>query len=103
MPRLISLAAYFLKVRNVSDKTDEVLSEFDDDEDLLDFFDKALTAIKKEGSHDPDAQQVLTVTKLHREQRSLSGVIETGEYGIESSLLDVDEGKIVHHRSVKQA
>jgi hypothetical protein len=79
MPRSISLAAYAVKVWSVEEKQDKQVSRFADNADLLEFFDRFLSAVKSSTLHDKDFQQVLRVQKLKKEKRRIYGVIETGE------------------------
>jgi hypothetical protein len=103
MPRSISLAAYAVKVWSVEEKQDKQVSRFADNADLLEFFDRFLSTVKSSTLHDKDFQQVLRVQKLKKEKRRIYGVIETGEYGQESTLWDVEKKSVAHERKTTEA
>ena len=102
MPMIISLAAYLVRIRDLNEREDEVLSEIEGDRDLLDYLYEQL-GIMKEMKHNKEHQQVLTVTKLGKSGRRLSGLIETGEYGRETNIYSVPEQKIVYRRKTQDA
>ncbi len=103
MPRIISLAAYIVKVWNHEEKDTETVSDFDGEHDLLNFFQDTLSALVQKSARNDVEQQVLRVKKLKKDGRSISGIIETGEYGLESTLLDVDRGVEVYRRKTNEA
>ena len=103
MPHAISLAAYAVKVWDPEERESEPISAFDDEHDLLDFLHDCLNSLTQRSSRNEGQKQVLRVKSLKRDNRTLSGIIETGEYGIESTLLDVETGKEVHKRKTNEA
>jgi hypothetical protein len=103
MPRATSLALYAVKIWNLQDKEDEQISDFADGSDFFDFTKTFLAAIKAVTAHDKAVQQVFRVKKLSEEQRRLFGVIETGEYGVESTLWDVETSAVAHRRKKTEA
>jgi hypothetical protein len=104
MPQLISLAVYGVKVRNVADRTFEILSNFDDnDSDILDFFEDVLTRIRSNTLDQKELQQAMTVTDIDRESRVLKGLVKIGDYGHESDLYNVGTKKVVYHRNKEDA
>jgi len=103
MPTNISLAAYLVKIRDVKERQDETLSHLTgDDEDFLEYLAKQLS-VMKEAQQNEQYQQVLSVTKLKRTDRQLSGMIETGEYGLESNIYSTVTKKVVHKRKKQEA
>jgi hypothetical protein len=104
MPHLVSLAAYNIKVWNTSDKDFEVLSDFDAEEsDLLEFLHSILLDIKNDTLDQEELQQAMSVLKLDKQSRTLAGLIETGEYGRESNIINVETKKTVYRRKKEDA
>lgn len=102
MSRTVSLAAYLIKIRDVNAREDEVLSDFADEKDFVEYLNTQLGAMKVT-KHNEEAQLVLSVSKLIKNDRVLTGIIETGEYGIESNIYSVSEKKIVYKRKKQEA
>ena len=105
MPRSTSLAAYSLKVWNYEETESEIISDFGDEEDLLEVFSELLSSLQAKASHDKHNRQLLTVEtlKIDNKARTICGIIETGEYGSESKLRDADTQQIVYKRKIKEA
>lgn len=104
MPRLISLAAYTVKVWNPNDKDHEFLSNFDgENADLFDFLHTTLLGIKTKTLDQEQLQQAMSVLKLDKKARTLSGTIETGQYGYESNFINVKTSKSVYKRAKDDA
>lgn len=110
MAQLVSLAAYSIKVWNTVHRKSEVVSAFATKphngakaSDLLDFLKGTLGALRKQTSQQDDIQHILTVRKLMEDDRILYGIIETGEYGVESDLLDIETKALAHHRKMTEA
>lgn len=97
MPKTISLAAYLLKVRDVREREDETLSEIDGETDLLDYLNEQLGAMR-ETKHNEQHQQVLSVTRLTKSNRTLLGLMEEGEYGAETNIYSVPKQTVVYRR-----
>jgi hypothetical protein len=102
MPRTFSLASYLVKVRDVSEKEDEILSDLPDDRDLVTYLNEQLAAMK-ETKHNEESQQVLAVSKLVKSGRTLTGIIETGDYGTESNIYSVAKKQVVYKRQTQDA
>jgi hypothetical protein len=99
----ISLAPYTLKVKDQEQRSWAPVNDFSDSEDLLSFL-KSLLGGLKSGPHKNDAvTQILRVKELQTESRTLSGVLETGEYGSESDIFDVMKLKLAHKRTTNEA
>ena len=104
MPRLISLAAYAVKVWNPNDRDYELLSDFDSDgADVFDFVHDVLSAIKTKTLDQKALQQAFSVPKLEKNDRTLRGTVETGQYGYESDFINVKTGKNVFQRQKEDA
>jgi len=104
MPQLVSLAAYSIKLWNESDRDLETLSDFDGEgADLLNSLKDILEHIKDNTLDQKELQQALSVTKVAQNSRILAGIIETGEYGRESTIISVETKKPVYHRKTQDA
>jgi hypothetical protein len=104
MAQLISLAAYNIRVWNTSDKDFEVLSDFDaEGSDLLEFLDSILQKIKSDTLDQEELQQAMSVARLDKHPRALAGSIETGEYGRESNIINVETKRTVYRRKKEDA
>lgn len=103
MARLFALATYAVKVWNPEEREGETLSDFGDESDLLDFFYEFLSGLQKKTSRDTEDQQVLRVEHLKKHDRQIYGIIETGEYGHESVLWDVDAETVAYKRKTTEA
>jgi hypothetical protein len=103
MPTNVSLAAYLVKIRDVKEREDEILSHLTgEDVDFLEYLVEQLGAMKQ-AQHNEEYQQVLSVTKLRRTDRQISGLIETGDYGLESNIYSTVTKKVVHKRKKQEA
>jgi hypothetical protein len=105
MARTFALAAYAIKVWNLEEKEYEQVSNFSEGSDLLDVLVKFFTQLAKKASRDKAAQQIVRALKVKTDidARRIYGVIETGEYGYESDLFDVESEKVVHKRKSTEA
>lgn len=104
MPQLVSLAAYSVKVWNGSDRDYETLSDFDaDGTDLLDVLQAVLVAIKNSALDQKELQQALAVPRVEKNGRTLKGIIETGEYGRESNIMNVATKQVSYRRKKEDA
>jgi hypothetical protein len=106
MPRSHSLAAYSINVWNFEEREREVISDFgDEQDDLMDLLSTFLSSLQAKASHDKEHRQLLTVEtlKIDKKARTICGVIETGEYGSESKLRDVETQEIVYKKKIKEA
>jgi len=71
--------------------------------DLLAIFNQYLASLRANLSHDSEAQKLLSVLRYSTKGRNVSGIVETGDYGYESTLYDVQSHSIAHHRTVNEA
>jgi hypothetical protein len=104
MPRVISLAAYAVKVWNPNDKEYELISDFDGDgADVFDFLHDVLSGIKTKTLDQEELHQALSIPRLEKNNRTLRGIIETGQYGHESDFINVKTTQIVYKRKKDDA
>lgn len=102
---IISLAAYAVKVWNPTDREYEQIADFDGDgADAFDFLHGILDGIKTKTLEDqPELQAAISVAKLEKSGRKLSGIIQTGQYGYESDLINVKTTAVVYKREKDDA
>jgi hypothetical protein len=104
VPRLVSLAAYSVKVWNPNDRDHEYLSDFDGEgADVLTFVRDVLSKIKTQTLDQKELQQAFSVLKLESKNRSVYGTVETGQYGHESNLINVKTTRVVYKRKKDDA
>jgi hypothetical protein len=104
VPRVTSLAAYVVKIWNLNDREHESVSDFDGEgTDLFAFLHDVLNGIKTKTIDQEQLQQAFSVTKLEKKERTLRGLILTGQYGHESDFIDVKTAKTVYKRKKNDA
>lgn len=79
------------------------LDDFYRGQDLLQVFREYLDSRDHYRQVGSSSQRLLRATRVVSGNRSLSGVVETGEYGFESTLYDVDRDHISYQRSASDA
>lgn len=113
----ISLSSYTIRVRgkanpNQAVKTDNFAAEKDLEKDLFDVcydylndlkVDFSPRQLKLKLSPDPIEQKLMVVTELYSSGRYLYGLVRTGDYGYESTLINIDTGKVAHQRKSREA
>lgn len=101
----ISLAPYTIRVRHRKEKRFLRLGELDQDVDAFDLFQRFLASL--ETQHDSANRTLFRLIRFEAEPRSrvLEGMLETGEYGYETKLIDVkvDTSNVTYHRKVSEA
>lgn len=98
-----ALAAYMIRVRTKKSKDDyKALGCFDGTHDLATLVYDLLNRLRSFSRID-GVKSTMQVTFLIRENRTVSGIIETGAYGYESKLKDSETGETVHHRTKREA
>jgi hypothetical protein len=90
----ITLAAYSVRVRVPYSREYEKLSSFGDDQDLFDFLWQQVNALSKTVSNDKEAKHVLEAEELSTADRRIGGILNSGEYGIETLIRDVNTWNI---------
>ncbi len=98
-----SLASYTIRVKEQTTHSNIRINKLRDGGDVFETFKAYLTGLKRISSHNAVEQKLLRVSKLSISGRTLKGIIETGEYGYESDLYDVDNDVVSHRRKTKEA
>jgi len=102
MPRFF-LASYTIRLRDRPSDTYQLLGNFTGPNDLLAVFNQYLANRQATYSHDTASQKLLRVLQFASQSRSISGVVETGEYGYESTLYDVQTAAVSYQRTTNDA
>ena len=111
MAKKVSLVMYGLSILNKENKR-ALLNDLKDNKSFLDFFLEFVNRTGKKYSNDSEKETVFQFEKIEIEDvlnnegqldyRILYGRVKTGEYGIESELVNIGTGD-VYHRSKEQA
>lgn len=111
MAKKISLVIYGLSILNSENKR-VLLNNLKDDKTFIYFFEEYVKKIGKKYSNDSEKEIVFQFEQIDTESvlnedgqleyRVLYGRVKTGDYGIESELVNIESGD-VYHRSKEQA
>lgn len=108
----VTLACYEVSITKKGEKdTPLSLSDFNNGNDLFDFLKNYIPNWNYETNEDNkiiDDEQLKKVLRLRPntikfQGRSISGIVETGEYGYESDIIDKETGKSTHKRKKTEA
>ncbi len=102
MPK-ISLASYTIRVMNKIDGKSAQLDSFAHGLDLFDLLCQYLDKLKNDHSNDIFSKKVMRVSSLNRNGRILNGIIQTGDYGYESELIDTNDGALSYKKKTNEA
>lgn len=99
-----SLASYSIRVKDK--KRNSYVPRIDNfagGADIFDIIDRYLNNLKNNLAHDHEHKKLMRVIRLNSNQRILNSIIETGEYGYESNLCDINNGSVSHKRQIHEA
>lgn len=99
----ISLASYTLRVLESGSSSKLNLDQYEKGKDLLDAIAAYLDRTKTTLLHNTDSKKLVQVKELTQDKRLLTGLIETGEYGYSSDLLNIDNMAVSYTRQVNDA
>jgi hypothetical protein len=104
LKKSIALAPYGITVRPKNSQETETVDAFGpDSHDLKDFFSDLLSGLTKNHNIDELAQKVISLQKSFPQGRTISGILEAGEYGAESNIKDIQGGTVVHKKAITHA
>jgi hypothetical protein len=86
----ITLASYTMRVRRKRSDDYGILGEFSDEETMLDFLYDFFIALQKSDVPDEATMSLQRARKITRDERSVWGVVESGDYGYSADLVDVN-------------
>jgi hypothetical protein len=98
-----SLASYTIRVKHEVTQSNVRINDLRDGGDVFDTLRAYLTDLQHNSSNDAAGQRLLRVSRLNTRNRILKGIIETGEYGFESDLYDVENETVSHRRKITEA
>lgn len=99
----ISLAPYTVRVKRRGGKAFLPLGQLGPGDDAFELFTSFFEDLKTR--HDPASKTLFRLAKKDFRNRVLEGILETGEYGYETDLVDVAARppKVTHHRKASEA
>jgi len=71
--------------------------------DLKTIFDSYITFLKGNVYQDAESQKALKASKSFSGGRTVSGIVETGDWGYEGDLFNIQSNSITYHRSINEA
>lgn len=96
----ISLSVYKITIKKYQNKDHEILSDYDNGKNLLKQVDTMFLSWRKEISRDINASNVSRIKKksdteweYHTHTTYIDGIIESGEYGTQEEIIEVEKGK----------
>lgn len=99
-----ALSSYTVRIKRLGTGEYEQLGSFGANySDFLAVLDDFLQERRQELSHDTEQKKLLRVETSQQQDRIEFGIIETGEYGIESELLNVDTQEASYIRQISDA
>jgi len=101
----ISLALYSFRIRERGAHRFQQLDNFDGKNDFYSFLEKYFDHIDKKYKNDLINKRIIRVQNVVKIEslRVFNGIIETGEYGFESDLVDSEKGNLKYKRGIKDA
>jgi hypothetical protein len=71
--------------------------------DLLTVFSQYVTYLSANVCQDTEAQRMLKASKHASTGRTISGIVQTGDWGYEGDLVNVQSQAVTHHRGINEA
>lgn len=103
MARQIGFHVYSLRVKKRYHRESQVLSNIDDQHDLLTVFQRGMRGNINAQSTDAQVERVACLKRLERSDRHLMGLLEAGHYGEANDIVDSTSGRLVHSQAVEEA
>jgi hypothetical protein len=104
MPK-ISLASYVLRIKDMNTGNYLQLDKFLPKEDFLNFIKDYFNFIQSQIDNDIENKKLIRIKgqTIKVDSRQINGVIETGEYGYESEIIDNLDGSLKYSRKTSDA
>ncbi len=105
-PHRVTLASYLIKVRKPQYTKDFLILDQLGTDNFLDFIKAFLTDLQTVSKNDERQKTIKIDTsnfKISTKNRTIKGIIRSGEYGVESDIINSDTGKVVHRRKKEEA
>ena len=97
-----SLATYTIRVKDEFNNQVQI-DNFGNGVDIFTLFNTYLTNLRTNSSRDQNTRKILRVENLNSQNRNLYGIIDTGEWGYESILYDINREIESHRRLIVEA
>jgi hypothetical protein len=102
-PRVL-LAAYTIRIREKRQKTKyEKLDLFGGAYNFLDVCNKFLTEQLNVYEHDKEARQLMALQNLYSDERTIAGIIRSGQHGQACDVMDVEKAAVVYNKTINDA
>ncbi len=92
-----------IRIRPAYGREYEKLGSFGPDLDLFDVLGEDLALLKKKASNNKEAKQVLETTDLEVGDREIEGTVRSGEYGTETTIVDVNTWSVALKKKTHHA
>jgi hypothetical protein len=97
------LSAYTIRVREKNSKAYKTLDLFDEEHDFLEVCSSCLEEQLKVKEHDEESQHLIALDKLEKADRTVYGLIHSGDYGQACDVVNAKHGKVVYNKTVTDA
>lgn len=100
-----SLAVYHLRLRRHHHPDPLVLDRFQDESDLLDVLRSLMESMRRDDTVDEVAQVALRTVRIDADatERTVCGIVESGAYGVEHDIRNVETGQTVYRKQKADA
>ncbi len=101
----ISLSSYSIRIKDSSRDDYVLLDEFLPKKDFLSFVQEYFSFVETKLQLDEENKKLIRINnqKIKTVKRQIRGIIETGEYGFESEIIDTKKGTLKYKRAVEDA
>ncbi|RME12725.1 MAG: hypothetical protein D6816_00640 [Bacteroidetes bacterium] len=99
----IALEAFSIRVQSRDDRTNQRLDRFDGSHDFLDVLQQYLQQLRGAVHNQERSSKVLRTRTVRPNNRTLSGILESGAYGYEAPLIDIASGAQAYTRRPNEA
>ena len=100
-----SLSSYSLRIKDKRTRSYVRLDNFSENLDSLNIFHNYLNSLQNNPSHDSQSKNFMRISSLNLSDsdRTFCGILEKGDYGYASTLIDVDDGSTSYERQIDDA
>lgn len=101
----ISLSSYTIRIKDTTKDNYVNLDEFLPKKDFLQFVQEYFSFVETKLQVDEENKKLIRINnqKIRTIKRHIKGIIETGEYGFESEIIDKKEGTLKYKRTTEDA
>jgi len=99
----ISLSLYTLRLRETHSQEYLPIDNFDEEHDLYQIIGDYMTDRSQNYRNDEDNKHLFRISGLQKPGRSFKGTIETGDYGYETDIVNVDDFTLAYAKQTDDA